>query len=182
MLPDKDYLKTEEKDIVKLIVLGKDPYPTGPTKIPFMKKTWKEFSTNTAGCVVIESIMDKSLDEIKKEYGEPRFLFDYLKREGIYFLNASYKCVGQRGFQKDKDLELLKTAYEENKKILEKAKNIILCGNDASKAIQWVNHIFKKSIVNEALHPSYRGDKKNERFKTFWEKGALKTLFNLFQE
>ena len=39
---DRDYIDSINQERIILVIMGKDPFPTKATNIPFCKKTWAE--------------------------------------------------------------------------------------------------------------------------------------------
>ena len=96
-----DYLNTvNKKSNLTLVIVGKDPFPSSPTGIPFCKETWKEqLRPNNSGLYVLKSI-GIDVQNAETSYLEPSSLFHDLVSQGIVFLNCSYHFLNTTGLPK----------------------------------------------------------------------------------
>jgi hypothetical protein len=168
----RTYLGSVPSVDIQLAIMGKDPYPTDATGIPFCKPTWnQQLSRNCSGRYVLIS-MGFEEETISARYNAPINLFEDLLSYGIVFLNASYQYIGNT-ISKKRHFSYLQEAYEHNKAILESASGILCCGD--AKKIKWV----VPTIDNRfrfVVHPDVRNKvnpARNSRWKEWWEKDAL---------
>jgi len=164
-----NYIKKLEK--IKIVIMGKDPFPKDATQIPFCKPDWeKQNKKNSSGYIVLKALGIKPDDE-QLNYNTPQDLFFDLANKGVVFLNLIYERVG-RQIRKHQDGEKLYEGFKINKPILEKAYKIILCGE--AKKNKWNN--YKNKNIVEVPHPDIR-NKHNQHIKedwiNIWEKGEL---------
>ncbi len=114
--------------VISLVIMGKDPFPSGATGIPFCKEDWDEQTKLTcSGRTVLDSL-GIDLECAKENFNSPSLLFEALRKEGILFLNASYRFIGGRIRKRDPQHQsYLEEALNINIPILSAAQNIILC-------------------------------------------------------
>lgn len=115
-------------------------------------------------------------------------LFLALRESGVVFLNALYrdpKCVETSGdigekILKARDTDALKRAYEQNKDVLVRAKDVVLCG-EAKKIVRWLPGVplsAEDGRVHCVVHPDVRNARRDE-WVAWWGPGALRTRFSL---
>jgi uracil DNA glycosylase len=120
-----DVLSTN--NFFKLVIIGKDPFPTAPTGIPFCKSSWIEHEqANNSGLYVLRSLWI-DLNGAKHRYSVPAGLFYYLATQGIVFLNASYHFLNVKTIPQ-KDYQYIDMALNINEPIIRNAKDVLLCG------------------------------------------------------
>lgn len=166
------YLQSVPVGPLQIALVGKDPFPTAHTEIPFCKATWTEqIASNCSGRYVLESL-GIALSEAQAEYETPKGLFEELRNVGIVFLNASHTYVGGR-IVRSKHLPLLITAHLTNKPLLQAAKRVVYCG-EAWK-VSWID----PTVQGErCVHPDVR-NKYNPRTVESWEQSwGENALFN----
>lgn len=155
---------------LQLALVGKDPFPTSPTQIPFCKSTWKEqLASNCSGRHVLASI-GVILSDAESQHQTPAGLFEELREVGIVFLNASYSPIGGT-ITRSRHLPLLANAYVKNEPILRASKNVIYCG-EAWK-VRWVAPTESGELV---VHPDVRNKynaRTKDRWTTYWGEKAL---------
>lgn len=166
------------KKALQLAVIGKDPFPSDPTGIPFCKPSWgQQLDLKCSGLYVLHSL-GLDITAIQENHPTPRSLFEFLRTEGIVFLNASYIYIGGKITQ-TKHLQHLIAAYTLNKNIIEAAKTVIYCG-EASK-IRWIAPI-EQSGSHCVIHPDVRNKNReitSDRWSIWWEPNALVDRLNI---
>jgi hypothetical protein len=175
-LPE-DYLNIlEGLDEIKLIIMGKDPYPEDPTGIPFCKNTWNAmFQYTCSGRYVLSVLGYKRKKILKGKYGCPAEFFKYLAgKRGIVFLNISYYYIG--GSLRKKEHEgFIEDAMATNMPIMEKAKSIIICGAAGKLpwiASRWIALTTRVKVIN-VVHPDVRNSSSiyqsvKDEWKKYW--------------
>ena len=173
-LPD-DYVKAiNEAPKIWLVIMGKDPYPTAPQGIPFVKSTWEEMlNRNCSGRYVLESlgfpVSSLSAAELTGRYDEPRQLFLNLASSGIVFLNLSYEIPDKDAkvsWDKMTHLAKMEEADLINAPYCNVAWLVILCGQ-AKERWRLPSHAHTQSI--ETVHPSIQCSVHQEqRIKDGW--------------
>lgn len=166
------YIEGIPKSALQLAIIGKDPFPSDPTGIPFCKPSWEQqLAWNCSGLYVLRSLGLASI-AIQTDYPTPALLFEFLRTKGIVFLNASYIPIDGKITQSRHILQL-RAAYELNKNIIKSAKSVIYCG-EASK-IKWIapiNHTGSHCVV----HPDVRNKNRritSDRWHQWWDTNAL---------
>lgn len=156
-----------------LVIVGKDPFPTAPTGIPFCKPSWHEQNKrNGSGVFVLESI-GVDVSAAMRAHTEPADLFCSLAAQGIIFLNCSYHFLATRGLPK-KDYTYVDMALNVNEPIIRNAENVVLCGQ--SKILQEKLDTFDR--FHKVVHPDPRNRRRAE-WQDFWEKNKLQQHFDL---
>jgi len=173
---DADYrtLAASSKQI-RLVLLGKDPYPTGPTGIPFVKDNWATLNKNSAGYNVFCSLCGK---ETLSQSPSPRALALELAARGIVFLNCSYHYLRKEVLNKYKHFRYVKLAYEGNRIFLERADRVILCGQ-AYPMLAWVKHDLNMDKYKSAPHPSRQARNRindQSQWDEYWQEKALSSF------
>lgn len=164
-------------DKIILVIIGKDPFPTNATGIPFCKSEWKDqISKNSSGRVVLESL-GITLENTEHIGKNPADLFMNLARNGIVFLNISYDTITGK-MQKIRDAKKRSNAIRTNKPIINKAEIIILCG----EAKKW--NITKHSNIIELIHPDPRNKinrykKVRQEWNETWGENQIKERYKL---
>lgn len=170
------YLTAAGSSPLQLIVVGKDPFPTDATGIPFCKTTWEQqLAFNCSGQYVLRSL-GVNLMEAQRAYLTPSALFEYLASIGILFLNASYTFIGQK-IRKSKHWEHLYAAHLVNDPFIRVANKVIYCGE--AQKIKWVTDIDTGWCV---VHPDVRNrvnPRTSMRWSTVWNDNALRDTFGL---
>lgn len=162
---------------IRLVIMGKDPYPSNPVGIPFCKETWKEQTKgNCSGLFVLQSL-SIDIDKSKAKYGSPKELFVALAGRGVVFLNVSYHFIG-KPISRNMHMAQLKGAAKVNDAYLKKARNIVLCGE--ARKCGWFGQVPENAL--SVVHPDIRNKNKSSRRKQWmewWDKDAISTRFNL---
>ncbi len=166
------YIERIPKTALQLAIIGKDPFPSDPTGIPFCKPFWEQqLAWNCSGLYVLRSL-GLDLDIIQDAHLTPISLFESLLAEGIVFLNASYTTIEGKITQ-SRHIPQLRAAYELNKNIIQSAETVIYCG-EASK-IKWVAPI-KRTGSHCVVHPDVRNKNRritSNRWHKWWDTNAL---------
>jgi hypothetical protein len=174
-LPQKYKEALDSKDLFRLTIVGKDPYPQKAVGIPFCKPSWESMcDKRISGLFVLQSL-GLDIKKARAEFYSPVEFFIYLVREkGIAFLNRSYHYLGGAVLKKhDPQLE---DAEKINQKYLQKSQNTVLCGRWQEK------HRHQKDFdnLNYAIHPDIRNRNLNRAsWSEWWSEGALKKKFRL---
>ena len=175
----EDYYKKakELKNNLKLVILGKDPYPSERNGIAFCKDSFSKMNKSCSGRYVIESIMEEDFDDIKDMYNEktPIDLFTDLLDKGVLFLNLSNKLLTDS----DEINKNLTETLAENKQYLPKAGNFtfIKCGKFREKFFR-ENYLIYSEKHEIVIHPDVRNKyQRTERWDSYWKKGVLKKLY-----
>ncbi len=150
---------------IKLVIVGRDPYPKCPTGIPFMKKEWSDLDGRSAGFHVINSLVDKfpPTKKFKSPIDFAFFVLDF----GVVFLNASYHYLCSETISKKRHYSFIESAFVTNFPILERANRVLLCG-DAAKMLRLVTGL--DEINGLAVpHPALQGRNSNKFDKQAWD-------------
>jgi hypothetical protein len=171
-----EYLDIVDKgNCFNLVIVGKDPFPSSPTGIPFCKESWKEqLKDNNSGLHVLKSIGIDTLNA-KDNYPKPSNLFHELADQGIVFLNCSYHYLGTSGLPK-KDHIYVDQALSVNEPIIRKAASVLLCGEAKvlEEKIKGVTNFYK------VVHPDIQNRTlKKEDWHKWWADSVIKQRFNL---
>lgn len=177
---DADYLAhITAQDNIKLVIMGKDPFPEGATGIPFCKSSWEEqLNPTSSGFVVFRSL---GLTEPKgklERFTTPSGCFFDLAMKGIVFLNLSYCFIGGP-IRKQRHRKELIEGFKINEKFLKRAGNIVICG-EANKN-RWNGF---DGEVNEVVHPDIRNGISQyrsigESWLETWSFNSLNKLYTL---
>jgi hypothetical protein len=167
-------------DNFKIAIVGKDPYPTKATGIPFHKEDWLSLlRRNSCGQYVLSSL---GIDLVKaqEEFSSPANLFiNLLTNQKIIFLNASYTYLGKGAkLENKKHLTHLLDAYNRNQPVFVKTKEIILCGQ-AEFIEQFHNKEFN---FHKAIHPCIQNTlrpNRNKNWNHWWKSNSLNKKFLL---
>jgi hypothetical protein len=173
-LPD-DYKKIiQRREKFVLTIVGKDPYPTAPTGIPFCKNSWEELlRDNCSGSHVIASL-GIEIEEAKRKMTTSQF-FNELAMHGVAFLNASYHFLETSNIPK-KDFTYIEKALETNSAIIEKSEHVILCG----QAKVLLSYFTDNGHMKEFIHPDTRNrGTRKEAWESIWSPNRLKVEYNL---
>lgn len=160
---------------LKLVIAGKDPFPTSPTGIPFCKATWEEqLNDNNSGLHVLKSL-GIDLENARMHCAAPSGVFHRLAKMGIAFINASYHFLDTTGLPR-KDHVYVDKALIINKPIIMKAENVLLCGE--AKILE--EKIPGVDVFLRVVHP----DTRNRGFRLaewqeWWQENAIKEFFDL---
>lgn len=179
---NEEYLRAiSELDEIKLVIMGKDPFPTNPNGIPFCKPTWDEqLAANSSGFVVLNSLGVDRVDQ--KKFTEPRELFLELANHGIVFLNVVYEYLGgnKLRMRNPQHLNWRELAFEINEPLLDQAENIVLCG-EAEKN-RWNGVVYPNAA--EVVHPEIRNrispvESTRQDWERNWSANSISDRFNL---
>ena len=158
--------------------MGKDPYPTDATGIPFCKPSWdQQLAENCSGRYVLNSLGCEE-EVIREKYKYPNCLFEDLLGCGIVFLNVSYQYIGAK-LSREKHLHYLQESYKYNRAVLESASIVLCCGE--AKNIRWVMPKTDERF-HFIIHPDIRNKVnpgRNVRWKEWWDKDVLYDKFLL---
>lgn len=160
---------------VKLVIVGKDPFPTAPTGIPFCKASWEEqLKDNNSGFHVLKSL-GINLEYAKANCNTPSSLFHKLAEKGVTFLNCSYHFLDTSGLPK-KDHSYVDKACTVNEPIIRKADNVLLCGE--AKIIE--EKIIGIDCYHRAVHPDIQNRALRPlKWRDWWAENAIKHFFDL---
>lgn len=147
---DDEYLfKANTLTNVSLVILGRDPYPSGASSIPFVKSKWKDLKKGSAGYNVFNSLFNEFPSE---SFATPKDCAFSLLDSGVVFMNCSYNYLNEETVSKVKHFVFITSAFDTNVPILERANVILACG-DGYKMLEMVA-ILDTSIVKKVPHPS----------------------------
>lgn len=173
-----DYLNLPSSNGIKLVIMGKDPYPRNPCYIPFCKPNWEDqLSDRYCGVAVLRSV-GLNIEFVSTIFNKPIDLFLSLRQQGIVFLNLSYKYVGKKITKVDNILDLIE-AHTINEPILNLSDNVILCGE--ARKLKWV-HLFDRDRYHCVVHPdprNRRNPNRNSKWSMWWNQDAILNKFNL---
>lgn len=160
---------------IKLVIAGKDPFPTAPTGIPFCKSSWEEqLKDNNSGLYVLRSI-GISIEHEKENCIVPSKLFHKLATQGVVFINCSYHTLNTTGLLKQ-DYVYVDMALTVNEPIIRKAENVLLCGE--AKIFQ--DKIEGINCFHNAVHPDIRNRSlRATEWHEWWAENAIKDIFDL---
>lgn len=168
------------RESYSLVIMGKDPYPTGAVGIPFCKSSWDSFCVEGVSGLYVFRSLGINVNEIRRSFCNPREFFIYLARnKGIVFLNLSYHFLDGVCRKKKHHSQLL-SAEVINQKYLQASRNTVLCG-EANK-IRWYKNSYNN--LHEAVHPDARckiskhEDVRDDWYK-WWSENALKERFEV---
>lgn len=181
--PDNDYHQAiDRQSSLRLVLVGKNPYPNGATGIPFIKSEWPDMKLRScSGRHVLESLTGMSIDDLHSKYFLPRDLAMRLLTEaGIVLLNASY-------FQGPWRAQYIKMSWDDsNREIIVSAAGrgaqVLLCGQAGviepwvKKEGLWPGHAPHPSLQSRASLSRFRYE---EQWHSCWDRGALKEAFRL---
>lgn len=167
---------------LKLVIMGRDPYPKAAMGIPFAKPTVQQTARSLSGGKIIQSL---AIDTKAWQGKDVQSLFEKLLRQRIAFLNASYKYLGKGPITLGKHGAQLHCANAINSVIINSTENVVLCG-EAAKGYKWANGLSSGAILPAkfhcATHPSARVYNRDEaEFQKYWAPNALMDMFNLGQ-
>lgn len=172
-----DQNKASNPKPIKLVVVGKDPYPEGALGLPFAKKDMSSQDKCDSGFVILWALgiafFPQNKDDVNKLYKE-------LLQEGIVFLNVSYKYLGKRvPLEKSIHLPYLHCANSFNKIILDHAQSVLLC-NSAKNGFLWPNNLNKKTKPANIMIENHPSGNNAKQWKQTWAKyrGCLIRLFS----
>lgn len=172
-----DQNKASNPKPIKLVVVGKDPYPEGALGLPFAKKDMSSQDKCDSGFVILWALgiafFPQNKDDVNKLYKE-------LLQEGIVFLNVSYKYLGKRvPLEKSIHLPYLHCANSFNKIILDHAQSVLLC-NSAKNGFLWPNNLNKKTKPANIMIGNHPSGNNAKQWKQTWAKyrGCLIRLFS----
>lgn len=181
------YIKTHSSEDrpIKLVIVGKDPYPTNPIGIPFAKQTLKDTFESDSGKYLFPS-MGVDVSRWMQSNASVETFYDKMLENGIFFLNICYRFLNHK-LQKNIHSIYLKCANSVNRAILDKSQNIVFCG-DACVGIFWANGYtaYQKGSsgnyivypnANYACHPS--DPKKSGNWNQYW--GSQDKLLNVLE-
>lgn len=162
----RNYLKDIPRKNLHLAIMGKDPYPTDATGIPFCKPTWEQqLSQNCSGRFVLLSL-GFNPGVLQQKYDTPIHLFEELREYGIVFLNVSYKYIG-KAIRKKHHLVYLQNSYQHNRLALEAARLVLFCG-EAEKILRWGIMPINNNRYRCVIHPDVR-NKNNPNRSDSWQ-------------
>ncbi len=185
-----DYLAPVKGQSLRLAIVGKDPFPSGATHIPFCKASWHEQRQANSSAQYVLASLGYDMAHLEKRYATPIAFFEALRDMGIVFLNVSYTLITKQNASNQpmgspirrRDMEALKAAYMINQPYLEKAATIVLCGE--AKKIHWVAPALPTQKVIVAVHPDVRNKYSHhtttrENWQKIWAPQQLKAQLQL---
>lgn len=167
-----NYFVTSDNEPIFLAIVGRDPFPQHATSIPFCKPDWgKQLAENCSGRHVLWSL-GIDTDAAQSQYAAPEELFMALRRDGVVFLNSSYRLLA--GYPEEMHNGLRQEAHERNLPLLTKARTVVLCGE--AKTIRSMAGMANLGI--EVVHPAdwcrnHRVQSVRDEWTKYWSPGAL---------
>ena len=116
-------------DKIKILIIGRDPYPKGSMGIPFCKDDIKELRKHNCSGKYLLKGLGVDIDSDKREPNE--IFFDLLKTKSVGFVNASYFYIGT---EKPKRYQV-KYSNLVNQQIFKKSEFVIMT-NSAEKLLK----------------------------------------------
>lgn len=174
----REYLDLARRAPLRLAIVGKDPFPTAPTGIPFCKETWQEqTSASCSGGVLLQSLGVK-IGKADDRRASPKLEFISLLESGVVVLNASYEHVG-RPIRKC-DIDVIRRGFEVNRALLDKDIDILLCGE--AKKCRWLDE-FDQARAIDVVHPDIRNrhsrhESVSRSWRCWWRPDAIKSWLN----
>jgi len=164
---DKKYFeKINDLTSINLVIVGRDPYPKNPIKIPFMKSQWKELDTKSSGYHLINSLY--GFKKAKEKFSTPTEFSIFILSKGVVFLNCTYHYLDKERFSKKKHSKFCQLALKININILEKSNKIFLCG-DAKNMLELAEIENLKDKTTAIPHPALQSRNKIKD-KNYWDK------------
>ena len=167
-----DYFVTSDNERIFLTIVGRDPFPQHATSIPFCKPDWeKQLAGNCSGRHVLWSL-GIDTDAAQAQYATPEGLFMALRREGVVFLNASYKLLAD--YPEERHIGLRREAHQRNLPLLTRARTVVLCGE--AKVIR--SMVGMADLGIEVVHPAdwcrnHAVQSVRDEWTKYWSPGAL---------
>jgi len=182
-LPSKYISLLTSQKFFRVAVVGKDPFPTSPSGIPFCKPTWGEqLRDNCSGKHVLKSLgVEVEVAADNPLYPTPEELFLHLASQGIAFLNASYHFLGKgRAFPKYLYCCLLE-ANATNFPIVAKSERTLLLGL-AKVVAPFIEEKYPHLInhITTVIHPdTHNRAMRPTEWHAWWLPNALKDELQL---
>ena len=161
---NKAYLKEAlSVSTVRLVILGRDPYPNGAEHIPFVKVSWDDLKQGSAGYNLFSSLFGCIP---KNDYATPSDCAFALLQFGIVLLNASYHYLEKETISQKRHLGCIDKAFGINLSILERSKLILACG-DAHQMLDMVATF--DHVVVKVPHPTTQSRNSPNTDKELWD-------------
>lgn len=163
---------------LRLAIVGKDPFPSDATNIPFCKSDWKMQTERTCSGRILLEALGVDLSAARERFTNPAELFAELRGNGIVVLNSSYVYLGERPISRH-DMNRLIAAHEINDGILARTETVLLCGQ--AKRVRWITplpdalEVCHPSLQN-SVHPS---EAVRRAWHHTWAPGALRARYRL---
>lgn len=116
-------------DKIKILIVGRDPYPKGSMGIPFCKDDIKELRKHNCSGKYLLKGLGIDIDNEKRESND--IFFDLLKTKSVGFVNASYFYIGT---EKPKRYQV-KYSNLLNQQIFKKSEFVVMT-NSAEKLLK----------------------------------------------
>ncbi|MCH7333858.1 hypothetical protein [Acinetobacter modestus] len=163
-----------ENGNIKLLIIGLDPFPNDPIGIHFCKNSWAKMK-NGSGYIVFNSILD--LETHIELNDSPKDLVINLAREGVILLNSSYRLL--KNLKGEAKENAKKEGFEFNKLFIDKVidQHVICLGKGYTFTKKYLKN---NSKLIKVYHPAtYHFKRGNPLWKDYWNKGCLKSKFDL---
>ena len=149
---------------IKLVIVGKDPYPADPVGIPFAKDNMSSQDVCNSGYVVLYAL---GIHYFPMDANSAKRLFYALCNQGIVFLNVSYRYLGKgKKLTKTTHFPYLKCASSTNNLILEHTQSIFLC-DSAKNAVKWTENS-GSNLYESAIKKCHPSGEKAKDWKDIW--------------
>lgn len=177
-MDDKYFEKLVNTKEIKLLFIGKDPYPTNPNGIPFCKPTIKELKDGRCSGRYLLNGLGINIDNYSDTDNSTEIFYDLLDKKEIGFLNASYSPPPNKKLSE----EQRNNFKNKNENIIKKANCVVTSIGAKDLLRQYLSHneLDKIEIV---CHPDIRNRNNKihkEMYNLIWEtENGLLNKFNL---
>ena len=190
--PEEIYFKKiQELSKIKILIIGKDPYPKGANGVAFCKNSWDELfegketleNDGEQRCCGQDVLYSLGFEEEKAraKFKSPIDLWLYMLEKGVVMINIAHSILKKDEFIYGQatevyaetlfkaNEEMILQSKELNDPIIEKSDELFILGELATKCI--FNHFyeeFKDKPREVLIHPSIRGKKGNKEKYHEW--------------
>ncbi len=166
------YGKLVNTKAIKLLFIGKDPYPTNPNGIPFCKPTIKELKDGRCSGRYLLNGLGINIDNYSDTDNSIEIFYNLLDKKGIGFLNASYNPPPNKKLSEEDQ----KKFKAKNEIIIQKS-NLVVTSIGAQKLLKQYLEQEELDKINIVCHPDVRNKSRNhkESYQRIWntENGLL---------
>lgn len=173
---DLYYSKAKSMDLIRLLIVGQDPYPTNSNGVAFCKNSYYElFQEDCSGGIVLKSMgIDKEKARIISPKNPKNLFYELLTSCGICFINVFNKLYDKLSIE---EINLVANETRQfNIQIIKKSKTIVLLGKGKTKST-FEEYYPDISYQHVFIHPSLKAKTGNEaEWAETWEAEKLATL------